>query len=182
MKSALFFIFCVLMLSLGVAAENIVVVGEDGSSVLVTGGVEPVVMFRHTVEMPFSGGFFNRPEVWANRQDLRLTSYKGNCLVFLGDKRVATIPMKDKLPGDTLLRYQEHGFTLMLAIEAAGDRKTAATNSPPQQALLKMSSSKPASSAATTNAAGSGSNVSNTVVRIDATITRPCRMRLYPMK
>ncbi len=97
-------------------AGNMVVVGDNGRSTLVVSGDESVVLFRHTLELPDSGGSFRRLRVWTDRQELRITTFNGQCLVFLGKKRVGTAKFVGRKAGDILFRYQELGSTLTIIV------------------------------------------------------------------
>lgn len=103
---------CLLLAACVALADNVVLVGDDGQSMLVAGDSAPVCLFQNRIDMPMTGGFFTRAKIWADRQNLRITSLNEQGLVFLGNQRVATLKLATAKPGDVLLRYSEQGFTL----------------------------------------------------------------------
>ena len=96
-----------------------VVVGDDGrSSVMIQSDAE-ITIFQRTLDLPATGGFFKRANVWADRQDFRITSLNQQGLVFLGNERVGTFPIPGGEVGDVLFQFTEHGHTLRIV--KAGD-------------------------------------------------------------
>jgi hypothetical protein len=93
-------------------ADNVVIMGDDGQSSVMVQGDSAIVVFRRELELPASGGFFKRPKVWADRQDLRITTLDGQALVFLGNERVGTFGLPGGEAGAELFRFTEHGHTL----------------------------------------------------------------------
>ncbi|NLB64853.1 MAG: hypothetical protein GX803_00055 [Lentisphaerae bacterium] len=94
--------------------DNVVVMGSDGQSALMVQSDDAVVVFSREIELPASGGFFKRARVWADRDDLRITSLNGEGLVFLGNERVGTFELPGGEVGGMLFKFSEHGHTLRL--------------------------------------------------------------------
>lgn len=99
---------------------NVVIVGEDGDSVLVTSGDEPIVLFERTAPLPATRGFFSRRRVWAGNGDIRITTLNGQCLIFVAGERVDTVDLpKESLAEEILFyRFSEHGHTLRIMLQS----------------------------------------------------------------
>lgn len=94
--------------------SNTVVIGSDGQSAVMVQSDAAIVIFERTLDLPASGGFFKRAQVWARRQDLRITSLNQQGLVFLGNERVGVFPVPGGDVGEVLFRFSEHGHTLLI--------------------------------------------------------------------
>lgn len=109
------FLICLAFAELSKGADQHLLATDDaGRSLSVVQSDKPIVVFQQQVDLAITGGFFRRPQAWADQQNLRITSLNGQAFVFLGNERAATIDLAQAKPDDMLLRFTEKGFTLQI--------------------------------------------------------------------